>query len=419
MAQDVPTGQSLDFWWWGEQEAPGLEGWLNESVKLYMEESGNEIRPTLQDTSVVISEFQTASAAQAAPDLQFLWNGIYHMESVWFDYLEPLNNLLSDEFLDNTNATPLSVYQGQQYRTGWYSVPLLWAYNKDIFDQAGLDADNPPATWDEFMAANEAILAAGFTPLTAGLKDGPWGEWYMGHATGQALDTPADAINLFIGDLDWREPRYYEAWDRLAELWNAGFLNDDMNSIDLYPGIDLFSAGQGAMTQIVGPLVPNAQGLLGPANVGVMPFPVFGEGAMAGKPIFDNQGIGISKQSSNKEVAADFLEFLHTPERVNAIWEGVAQFPTDKDWDGSVVADDTLRTIWEQWINGDNVPYISNLMPTLFWTDAMFVNSQKIISGEFTGEQAGDNAAAVTARWRDQNPDLVDNYSIWADDLAL
>ena len=61
MAQDVPTGQSLDFWWWGEQEAPGLEGWLNESVKLYMEESGNEIRPTLQDTSVVISEFQTAS----------------------------------------------------------------------------------------------------------------------------------------------------------------------------------------------------------------------------------------------------------------------------------------------------------------------------------------------------------------------
>src|SRR5687768_2987084 len=24
MAQEVPTGQTLDFWWWGEQEAPGL-----------------------------------------------------------------------------------------------------------------------------------------------------------------------------------------------------------------------------------------------------------------------------------------------------------------------------------------------------------------------------------------------------------
>ena len=27
-------------------------------------------------------------------------------------------------------------------------------------------------------------------------------------------------------------------------------------------------------------------------------------------------------------------------------------------------------------------------MPGVFWTDAMFVNSQKIITGEFTGEQA-------------------------------
>jgi raffinose/stachyose/melibiose transport system substrate-binding protein len=419
MAQDVPTGQSLDFWWWGETEAPGLNAWVDESVRLYAEQSGNTIRPTLQDTSIVISEFQTASAAQAAPDLQFLWNGIYHMESVWFDYLEPLNNLLDDAFLENTNATQLSTYQGQQYRTGWYSVPLMWAYNKDIFDKAGLDADNPPKTWDEFMAANEDILAAGFTPITAGLKDGPWGEWFMGHATGQALDSPADAINLFIGDLDWRDPRYYEAWDRLDQLWKAGFINDDMNSIDLYPGIDLFSTGQGAMTATVGPLLPATLGLLGPANVGVMPLPVFGEGKMAGLPIFDNQGLGISKQSSNKEVAADFLRFLHSPERVDAIWEGVQQFPTDKDWDGSVVEDETLRTVWETWVNGDNVPYISNLMPTLFWTDAMFVNSQKIISGEFTGEQAGDNAAAVTARWREQNPDLVENYSLWAEDLAL
>ena len=421
MAQEVPTGQTLDFWWWGEQEAPGLEAWMSDSVRLYAEQSGNTIEPTLQATDVVISEFQTASAANAAPDLQFLWNGIYHMESVWFDYLEPLNNLLDDEFLAKTNATPLSVFEGKQYRTGWYSVPLLWVYNKEIFDKAGLDADNPPATWDELLAANEAIKGAGFTPIVAGLQDGFWGEWFMGHGTGQNLDSPADAVNLFIGELDWREPRYYEAWDRLGELWNNGDINNDMNSVDLYPGIELFGAGQGAMTQIVGPLVPAQQALIGSADIiGTMTFPVFGTGAMAGKPIFDNQGLGISKQSNNKEVAADFLRFLHSPERVDAIWEGVAQFPTDTDWDGSVVQDRALREIWETWIVGpDTVPYIANLMPGLFWTDAMFVNAQNIISGEFTGEQAGENAAAVTQRWADQNPDLVENYSIWAQDLGL
>jgi hypothetical protein len=58
-------------------------------------------------------------------------------------------------------------------------------------------------------------------------------------------------------------------------------------------------------------------------------------------------------------------------------------------------------------------------MPTLFWTDAMFVNSQKIIAGEYTGEQAGENAQAVSEKWREQNPDLLEHYTIWAKDLAL
>jgi len=164
-AQDLPTGQSLKMWWWGEQEAPGLEGWLNESIGLWQTRSGNTIEPTLQDTSVVISEFQTASAAGAAPDVQFLWNGIYHMESVWLGYLEPLDGLISDEVLVASQATPLSVFQGRQYRVGWYSVPLLWIYNKAMFDAAGLDADTPPATWDELLAACDALKASGVTPM--------------------------------------------------------------------------------------------------------------------------------------------------------------------------------------------------------------------------------------------------------------
>jgi hypothetical protein len=48
----------------------------------------------------------------------------------------------------------------------------------------------------------------------------------------------------------------------------------------------------------------------------------------------------------------------------------------------------------------------------------MFVNSQKIIGGEYTGAQAGENAYAVTQKWKEQNPDMVENYKAWAADLA-
>ena len=80
--------------------------------------------------------------------------------------------------------------------------------------------------------------------------------------------------------------------------------------------------------------------------------------------------------------------------------------------------DSSIEPNWSL-VGPDTVPYIANLMPGLFWTDAMFVNAQNIVSGEFTGEQAGENAAQVTQRWADQNPDLVENYTLWAEDLGL
>ena len=86
---DLPTGQDLKFWWWGEQEAPGLEGWLKQSVEAWQAATGNTLETTLLDTGVVISEFQNASAAMAAPDIQFFWNGI-----AWYkELLDPASEL--------------------------------------------------------------------------------------------------------------------------------------------------------------------------------------------------------------------------------------------------------------------------------------------------------------------------------------
>jgi len=414
------AGEKLRMWWWGEQEAPGLEKWVKDSVAMFEKDAGVTIEVTLQDTTTVISEFQTASAAGNAPDIQFLWNGIYHMESVWLGYLEPLNGLISDELLKEADATVLSIYQGKQYRLGWYAASPMWLYNKEMFDKAGLNADEPPTTWEGLLDACDKLKSKGFTPIVGGLKDGPWGEWYMGHALGPNLDTPAEALKLFIGELDWREPKYHEHWTKLEQLWKAGYMNEDMNSIDLYPGMDYFGAGKGAMTAIVIPTLGKQAGMLGAEKVGLMVFPAGGKGKMNNKPIRDLQGLGISSQSQHKEIAAKFLEFLHTPERVQAIWTDSKALPTDASWDGSAIEDPLFRGAWKTWVaNPDAVPYISNLMPVMFWTDAMFVNSQKIVAGEYNGEQAGENAQAVATKWREQNPDLLEHYQIWAEDLKL
>ena len=221
------------MWWWGEQELPGLQGFVDDSVKNY---TAATVKPMLQDTAVVISQFQTAAAAGNAPDIQYLWNGIYHMESVWLGYLQALDGLVSDDVLKASQPTLLSHYDGHIYRMGWYPLPMIWIYNKDLFEKARLDPDTAPATWDDFLAACDKLKSAGISPVGGGIQDGYWGEWYLGHAIAQNVDTPGQAVELFTGERDFEDPKYHEPWARLEELKKHDFLNPEMSSTGALSG---------------------------------------------------------------------------------------------------------------------------------------------------------------------------------------
>ena len=359
-----------------------------------------------------------AAASGNVPDVQFLFNGIYHMENVWLGYLDPLQGLVSDDTITHGGGTVLSNFQGKSYRTGFYSIGFGIEYNKALFEKAGLDPEAPPKTWDEFTAACDKLKAAGIQPISGGVKDGFLGEWYLVNSLTQNLDSPADAINLFIGELDWNDPRYHQHWDKLAELKSKGYINDDATSLELYQGIQQFDNGKSAMCFNTTPALPNSQQKLGADKVGFIVMPTFGQGKMAGIPILDTQGFGIPSKAKDKQSAALLIDFMHSPDRLQAMWTTSKQIPADDRFDPSVIDDPFIKSIYDTWVGGTHNAYIADLMPTLFWTDAMFVASQKILGGNMTGEQAGKLASDVTAKWKKQNPDKVEKYQIWGKDLA-
>lgn len=404
----------LNMWWWGEQELPGLQAFVDEAAKSY---TAATVKPMLQDTAVVISQFQTAAAAGEAPDIQFLWNGIYHMESVWLGYLQPLNGLVSDEIIKASSPTLLSNFGGKTYRLGWYPLPMIWIYNKDLYDKAGLDADKAPATWDEFLAACEKLKSAGVAPVGGGIQDGYWGEWYFGHALGQNVDSAGEVIGLFTGERDFREPKYHEHWVKLEELKKAGFLNPEMSSTELYPGIDLIVAGKVAAGLSVGSRVP-ADSKATKGRIGTMVMPVYGKGKLAGQPIFDSQGLGIPAKAKDPKAAAAFLEFLQSPEQLKALHEKTGWIPANTGFDISVIEDPVVRDMWQRWGLSPNIPYLSNLVPGQFYEQALLPSAQQVVEGKITGEQAGELAYNVAKEWRDFNPDIVENYKKWASDLG-
>jgi raffinose/stachyose/melibiose transport system substrate-binding protein len=408
---DAPT---LNMWWWGEQELPGLQAFVADSVKNY---SAATVKTMLQDTAVVISQFQTAAAAGNAPDIQYLWNGIYHMESVWLGYLRPLNGLVNADVLNDSRPTLLSHFGDNIYRLGWYPLPMIWCYNKDLFDKAGLDADNPPKTWDDLLAACDKLKAKGIAPIGGGIQDGYWGEWFFGHAIAQNVDSTGEVIDLFTGDRDFRDPKYHEQWVRLEELKKHGFLNPDMSSLELYPGIDLIVAGKLAMGESIGGRLP-ADSKATKDGIGCMVLPVYGKGKMAGKPILDTQGLGISTDCKDPKAAAAFLEYLESPERLKVMWEKTGWIPASTKFDTSVITDPAVKAMWKGWGESENIPYLSNLVPGQFYDQALLPTAQQVVAGKITGEQAGELAYKVAKEWRDFNPDMVENYKKWAKDLG-
>jgi raffinose/stachyose/melibiose transport system substrate-binding protein len=409
---------TLTMWWWGQQEAVGIQKWMTDTLAKFKAKSGVGVKSTLMDTNNVIPQFTNAAAAGHPPDVQFLFNGIYHMENVWLGYVAPLDGLVSEATLQHSGATNLSVYKGKHYRVGFYAIGFGLAYNKSHFRKAGLDPEHPPQTWAQFTAACAKLKAKGYIPIGGGVKDGFLGEWYLVNSLTQNLDSPADALNLFIGNLDWRKPRYHEHWVRLEELKKKGYFNDDITSLQLYQGIQLFDTGKASMCFNTTPAIPNSQKQLGAANVGFMMLPRFGKGQLAKYPILDTQGFGIPSKGHDHANGAKLLDFMHSPERLQAMWKLSKQIPADSRFDGSVIDVPLIRAVQKKWIAGKHNVYIADLMPTKFWTDAMFVASQKILAGSITGNQAADLAHKVTDTWKHQNPDMVSNYKTWGRDLA-
>ena len=275
----------------------------------------------------MIPQFTKAAAAGNVPDIAFIFNGIYHMENVWLGYLRPLDGLLSAATIKNGGQTKLSQYAGKTYRTGFYDLAFGVQYNKEHFDKAGLNADSPPKTWDQFLNCCDKLKSKGYTPLGGGVKDGFLGEWWLINLLTQNLNSAADALNLFIGKLDWREPKYHEHWVKLQQLKDEKFWNDDVNSLDLYQGIQLYNTGKASMALNNTPALPDSQKKLGKEKVGFMKMPTFGKGKMAPYPIVDSQGFGIPTKAKDPATAAKLLDFMHTPGAPPGLLEAVAADP--------------------------------------------------------------------------------------------
>ena len=297
-------------------------------------------------------------AAQEGPDIMGNNAGLEMFERK--DSYVVLNEAYPDRYAAAVEqlTTYAGACEGYVTTNPCYAVPFalqgnVMYYNRTILTDAGLDPDNPPATWEEFGSACEAIQGLGLTCLALGLT-GPFPAFWDFPEVARNYLTEDEMRTLLTGEMDWTDEKFVSILQSLSEITLNGWTNEDAISISMLPeGADLFAAGQAAFA---GTIISDAVNwlafgeALGTENLGVTMWPAINPDA----PLIDKfSGIeagawGITSWSEHPDEAMSFLEFLASEENAEIWVEFGEGFTLNKNISPDALPDDpNFRKIQE------------------------------------------------------------------------
>ncbi len=401
----------LTMWWWGDQEAAGMKNFVADSVQKYEAEHPNiTIDTVLQSTDNLMPNFAAAAKAKQGPDIEYRWGGIWNLQDAWDGNLAAMSDYIpQDELAHYLNASE-DTSGGKVWTAPWYvqpSFPVL--YRKDILKDAGVAV---PTNWDEFLAACDTLNSKGITPIAGGVKDGWFGGWLYSIMGSQSLTSIDDLKEAVVGDKKFTDPEFAEWWSRLQEMIDHKCWNDDIGSQELYQAQQTWVDGKSAMTISAGTEVGNFVKKVGVDKVGVMAMPAYGDGIGAGKLGSTSQTLGISSWSPHKQEAADFIMYLHTPERLAAFYKATGALPADDRFDSSSITVPQVKDLFD--MSKDGSPYLENFIPTDLDSKGNFEGVQLMFAGSESAQEAAANMEKEMDRIRTIQPDLIDNFKEWA-----
>lgn len=256
-------------------------------------------------------------------------DGIALDQLVEMKYAAPLDDLMSDE-MESRVASMLQV--GNNWMNGnWYSLPFRGynfrlAWNKDLFEAAGLDPESPPKSYDEVIEYAKKITEYGKTqdPQKYGFML-PTGEdwiWWI-YGSQMARANGDNYYDFNTGTFDWSVYRpVMELYDQLEK---DGSLFPGGTTMQNDPARAQFSAGN------VGMIVAASW------DIGVFndQFPAECEWDVAPLPSYDGEFHGYtqldagsyllingSSDAEHQQAAMTFYEYLLSEETLIEYYEG-------------------------------------------------------------------------------------------------
>jgi raffinose/stachyose/melibiose transport system substrate-binding protein len=164
--------------------------------------------------------------------------------------LVPLDDSVDTATLEDSFLT--TVKSGDDYYGTPFGTALAGGvlYNRKVYDKLGLKV---PTTWDEFMANNAKIKAAGIAPVIQTYQTDTWTSqlFVLGDYHNVESAEPGWADKYTKNEVTYSQEPAVEGFKHLQEVHDAGFMNKDFGSAKLSDGIDMLAAGKGAQYPIL------------------------------------------------------------------------------------------------------------------------------------------------------------------------
>ena len=259
-------------------------------------------------------------ASDQVPDIYFSWSGEFGRkfarEGRTLDLTEAL---AGPEWQGRFAAASLEPFQfeGKQFGIPVNVDSKYMIYNKAIFEKHGLSV---PTTFAEFIALNDALLAAGEVPIAYG-NQAPWAAThYIGDLFAKMVPDDvrqADYQLLAPADQLYTHPGYVEALALYKSFGDKGYFNNGANAISHQQARGAFIAGRSAMVYLeLVEFYMLADTPVAEQGWGFFPLPPM-EGAAGRNDLLTGapDGFLISAKTEHPEEALAFLNFITSPDQ--------------------------------------------------------------------------------------------------------
>lgn len=230
------------------------------------------------------------------------------------------------EFVQERMGENWEQYQSQDgmlYQMPWKSNPVMVIYNKDVFEQAGLDPEDPPlASFDDFHQTAQALVDQG--GVNAAIYPAPTSEFFQAWFDYYPVFASETGGTQLVSD---GEPQFdTENGLAVARFWRT--LYERGLAPQEQAQTDAFAEGTSAMST-AGPWAVNVYTDI---NWGVAP-PPNSDGSPAEErwSFSDAKSVGLYTACENRSTAWEFLKFTMSEESDQALLETTGQLPMRDD----------------------------------------------------------------------------------------